>query len=119
MSTSVRVIVVGILGALLFFSLLRALLYYNASPYTASVFTYLVCFCVVYIAQRKWSFRRQSQSRGTFYRYGAVQLTCLIVSALLTKFFVSINLDNTFLSFLVTFITSGLSFLGTRFWAFK
>lgn len=118
MNKSFKVIVVGSLGAFLFFCLLRLFLFLNINPLICGILAYIICFLCVYTAQRFWSFKDDKPLKNSFYKYAIVQIICAILASLLTTTFAYWEVNETLYSGLVTVITSSIGFIGTRFWAF-
>ncbi|WP_182419988.1 GtrA family protein [Bartonella sp. HY038] len=118
MNKSIKVIIVGSLGAILFFCLLRFYLFLDINPLICGILTYIICFVCVYTAQRFWSFKDDKPNNNSLYRYAIVQVICAILASLLTAIFAHLEWNETFISGAVTVITSSFGFVGTRFWAF-
>ncbi|MFS6545868.1 GtrA family protein, partial [Staphylococcus aureus] len=82
----VRFVIVGGGCALLYFVLMwfsRARL--GLTPFLATICAYGVSFCVAYTLQHRWTFRSDTTHRVTLPRYALVQVTCAILTALITQ----------------------------------
>jgi putative flippase GtrA len=116
----VRFVIVGSVSALLFFLLFYVLNQIgDIVPIFASALAYGVTFPLTYVAHRVWTFRSSGPVSRSLPRYLLVQLTCLVLSSLLTQGLYSIVEFKGFaIAGAATVIASGVSFLASRIWVF-
>ncbi|OQK16727.1 hypothetical protein AU255_02125 [Methyloprofundus sedimenti] len=117
---TVRFIVVGILGALVYFICSYLFLTYTRLPaFLASLFAYACSFGFAYLGQKLWAFRSVSPHKVTLFRYAVLQLSCATFAATFTQVFVSYtDLSPLLLSGLATMFTSGISYIVSSCWVF-
>ena len=117
---TLRFIVVGILGALVYFICSYLFLTYTQLPaFLASLFAYACSFGFAYLGQKIWAFRSVSPHKVTLFRYAVLQFCCATFAATFTQVFVSYTeLSPLLLSGLATLMTSGISYIVSSCWVF-
>ena len=90
---------------------------------------YIVAQCVSYgcgvlnsyLLNRTWTFQQQGKrGKYEFLKFTALNVFTLIVTSfLLTLFHSKFNMPLPYSKILVTVISVGLNYIGTRFWVFK
>ena len=118
---TVRFIVVGVLGALVYFFCSYLLLTYTHLPaYLASLLAYACSFGFAYLGQKIWAFRSVAPHRITLFRYTLLQVCCAIFAATFTQVFVSYSkVSPLLISALVTVSISGISYIVSSCWVFS
>jgi putative flippase GtrA len=85
-----------------------------------SVFCYAVLILPVYLAHRRFTFRTDALHRHAFPRYAGVQVGSLALASLFSYVVYGvIGLPTLPASMIVTGLTSAVSFLVLKFWAFR
>ena len=80
---------------------------------------YVLVVGATYLAQRNWTFRSNAPHGRSLARYIAVQLLCMLVTACLSQFFMTLlSLVPLHASLLSTAITSVISFVLSLYWVF-
>lgn len=117
---TVRFIIVGVLGALVYFFCSYFFLTYTRLPaFVASLLAYACSFGFAYLGQKIWAFRSVAPHSVTLVRYALLQLFCATFAATFTQVFVSYShLSPLFLSALATVFTSGISYIVSSCWVF-
>ncbi|WP_237894355.1 GtrA family protein [Priestia megaterium] len=74
-----------------------------------------------YLLNRTWTFQQQGKrSKYEFPKFTVLNLFTLIVTSfLLTVFHYRFNMSLPYSKILVTVVSVGLNYIGTRFWVFK
>ena len=117
---TVRFIIVGVLGALVYFSCSYLFLTYSELPaFLASLFAYACSFSFAYLGQKYWAFRSIAPHSVTLFRYAVLQVCCATFAATFTQVFVSYSdLSPVLLSALAAVLTSGISYIVSSCWVF-
>lgn len=119
-SKSLRLIIVGVSAALLFFGLNYGFLSAGGQPFISSIVAYGIAFCFAYTAQQRWTFGGQHAHGRAFPRYLAAQLICAVLSGLISQLSAGVLEASPFtVSALSVVIGSAASFLLVRFWVFS
>jgi putative flippase GtrA len=90
---------------------------------------YIIAQCVSYgcgvlnsyLLNRTWTFQQQGKrKRHEFLKFTVLNVfTLIITSFLLTVFHYKFNISLPYSKILVTVVSVGLNYIGTRFWVFK
>ncbi|HIG66088.1 MAG TPA: GtrA family protein [Methyloprofundus sp.] len=117
---TVRFIVVGVLGALVYFLCSYLFLTYTELPaYASGLLAYACSFGFAYLGQKIWAFRSVAPHGVTLVRYAVLQLFCAIFAATYTQVGVSYShLSPLILSALATVFTGGISYIISFCWVF-
>lgn len=117
---TLRFIIVGVLGALIYFICSYLFLSYSELPaYLASLCAFVCSFCFAYLGQKYWAFRSIAPHSVTLFRYGILQTCCATFAASFTQISVTYSdLSPLFLSALATVFTSGISYIVSSLWVF-
>ncbi|MEO1887687.1 MAG: GtrA family protein [Methyloprofundus sp.] len=117
---TMRFIVVGVLGALVYFFCSYLFLTYTRLPaFVSSLLAYACSFGFAYLGQKIWAFRSVTPHSVTLFRYALLQLFCATFAATFTQAFVSYShLSPLLLSALAIFFTSGISYIVSSCWVF-
>jgi putative flippase GtrA len=117
---TVRFIVIGVLGALVYFFCSYLLLSYTELPaFLASLFAYACSFGFAYLGQKVWAFRSIAPHSVTLFRYAVLQACCATFAAIFTQ--VSVLYSDwsaLLLSGLAAVLTSGISYIVSSRWVF-
>lgn len=117
---TVRFIVIGVLGALVYFFCSYLLLSYTELPaFLASLFAYACSFGFSYLGQKVWAFRSIAPHSVTLFRYAVLQACCATFAAIFTQ--VSVLYSDwsaLLLSGLAAVLTSGISYIVSSRWVF-
>lgn len=121
MTVLVRFIIIGVSAALIFVGTAFSLRSWMAAPpYIASSAAFVTSFAYAYPMQRSWTFSGRHGHREALPRYFAAQVSCLVISALLSQALVVIWAAQPFaMAALTAVIVSAISFVLTRFWVFS
>ena len=117
---TVRFIVVGVLGALVYFICSYLFLTYTELPaFIASLLAYTCSFGFAYLGQKFWAFRSIAPHSVTLFRYAVLQACCATFAATFTQVSVSYtDVSPLLLSGLATVFTSGISYVVSSCWVF-
>lgn len=85
-----------------------------------SVFCYAVLILPVYLAHRRFTFRSEAPHRQALPRYAGVQMASLLLASLFSYVIYGVlQLPTLPASLIVTGLTSAVSFLVLKLWAFR
>lgn len=117
---TLRFIVVGVLGAIVYFTCSYLFLTLTSLPaFLASLLAYACSFGFAYLGQKYWAFRSIAPHSVTLFRYAVLQACCAIFAATFTQVSVSYSeLSPLLLSALATVFTSGISYVVSSCWVF-
>lgn len=117
-SKTIRLVIVGLSAALLFFALNLLFLSLGGQPFVSSVVAYAIAFVFAYMAQHSWTFGGLQPHGRSFPRYLAVQVICALLSGLVAQIAARSGLAAALTSAMATVVGSAASFLLVRFWVF-
>lgn len=117
---TVRFIIVGVLGALVYFICSYLFLSYTQLPaFVSSLLAYACSFGFAYLGQKYWAFRSIAPHSITLFRYAVLQAGCATFAASFTQVSVSYSdLSPLLLSGLAAVFTSGISYIVSSCWVF-
>jgi len=117
---TIRFIIVGVLGALVYFIASYLFLTYTELPaYLASLLAYACSFGFAYLGQKLWAFRSIAPHSVTLFRYAVLQACCATFAATFTQVFVSYSeWSPLLLSGVATIFTSSISYVVSSCWVF-
>jgi len=119
--STLRYAVVGVIGTILHFGTLYALVEgVSFDPVTASAIGFIVALIASYLLNRHWTFEHRVPRPGAFFRYLLVSVFGLLLnSAIMFTGTHVLEFPYLLVQFTVVFVVPAVNYLANHFWAFR